>query len=123
MPLETTIDAAAQKLIEAAEKFGPQATDTLLATGRVIAQRDLYLSFLQGGLALSLLTVFLFMTAVIFKRVAEDKDYIPALLGSGFMCCAMAIVLINALFWLCDPVLWVGLSRPEVYLAAKALKL
>lgn len=123
MSLEIAVDAAAQKLIDVVAKVGPQATETLLATGSVLAKRDLYLSFLQGGIALLCLFACGVVIPYLWRRADDEEDFVPVCLFAIVGALVSAFFLINSIFWIADPVLWVGLSHPEVYLAVKALKL
>lgn len=123
MSLETAVDAVAQKLIDVVAKVGPQATETVLATGSVLAKRDLYLSFLQGGISLLFLIVCGVVIPYLWRIADNDEEFVPICLFAIGGALVSAFFLIHSIFWIADPVLWMGLSHPEVYLAVKALKL
>jgi hypothetical protein len=113
--LETVAGEAAEKLMRAVEKYGPQATEITLEVGRVAAIQTI----VTGIAAL--------IAAYVGYRVAkwalaqdwEGVEAIPTGVG-GAIAVAGSIA---GFLHLTNAFAWVGLFRPELYLAAKLLNL
>lgn len=124
---------AAEKMMQVAEKYGPGAVDLTLEVGRIAAAQTI----VPGMIAL-VAAVFLLPKAV--RSLCEANAASAAYYAPGgdraeseaagrawllFWICAVPSVPASLLaaFCLSNAFAWVGLFRPEVYLAAKLLNL
>lgn len=117
-------DKYIEKLSAALVQFGPQAADLALTVGRVGAVNELVSGFAALALAVVLLR---YAVSPLFRKV-RDAGYDDPLdplyfCGSFFLSIVCAALLVGSAMSLTDIYAWVGLWKPEIYLAAKALKL
>lgn len=121
--IDTVISQAADKLIKAVEAYGPQATELVLATGRVAALQEI----VWGAAWLVILVVACAAASVCYRRSAALPKYDDGKIGWALCIagCGIAgsISLIGAIIGLFNVFAWVGMKHPEIYLAAKLLKL
>lgn len=121
--VEQTIVDAADKLVKAVEVYGPKATSLVLETGRMAAMQDLARGFaflVVAGICFSLAVVCFKKAA---KAPAHDDFAVIHFIGMIVSSFALLFSVIGALINLVDVFAWIGLQHPEIYLAAKLLKL
>lgn len=123
MALEQTITEAADKLLHAVEVYGPKATDLVLETGRVAA----FQTIVAGFVFLWMLFLILYCMWCCCLRMQSYKDDNisdgPLAWGAaiGVLGLVGVVCLIGSLINLLNIFAWVGLWRPELYLASRAL--
>jgi hypothetical protein len=123
----SAIDKWAAKISEVAAQYGPQAADLAVEVGRVGAVQHL---LQNAGLVVAGAAVIWFVSRPFARRAAywaEENSIsmyeVPLGLASGLSGAGGLIAIIAGALDLLDPYAWVGLYRPEVFLAAKALGL
>jgi len=134
--LEQTIEVAANQLIKAVETYGPKATDLVLETGRIAAAQSIFYSFLDLIIGATLLVVGMRLAIRWFKTAKEiekeggerfrnDEQFKCQILGgcASIVAVGGAITTFIGVISVCNLWMWVGLWRPEIYLAAKLLNL
>ena len=121
--VEQTIVDAADKLVKAVEVYGPKATSLVLETGRVAAMQDIA----RGFAFLAVACVCFAIAVICVKKSAKltEQDIAEPLYFIGMMVSSFGLLfsVIGALINLVDVFAWIGLQHPEIYLAAKLLKL
>lgn len=112
------------KLQEVITQYGPQAADFVLEVGRLSVIKELAWVIFCILFGIGLLVTLIWTVPSTLKSINED-NLLGIFSGSYSMLAGMSGFLNVAtnLDNLLDPFLWVGLWRPEVYLAAKALGL
>lgn len=116
--LEQIVTQAADKLVQAVEVYGPKATALVLETGRVAALQALTPGFFWLVFSIALLP--LAWRANRKHNNWEDDGWQAAAL----ICVAISVITFGVSYtFLTNWFAWVGLWHPEVYLAAKLLKL
>jgi hypothetical protein len=139
MDLPAGIEAAATKFSEVVATYGPKAAEMTLALGKVAALKDLVTAGVgvAGGGAL-----LIWVTRPLVKmgleevknptgplysyrteREASEGKMILSILGSIASGFSGALLVGINMVSLLNPILWISLARPELYLAAKALNL
>lgn len=114
---EQVVTQAADKLLKAIEAYGPQATQLILETGRIAAMQTLV-----TGAVLFAIGAALAFASVILIRLDDDDSFSISMASVVVPMCAIGCLIVGSIS-LCSVYAWVGLTRPEVYLAAKLLKL
>jgi uncharacterized membrane protein len=126
---DAVISQASEKLIKAVEQYGPHATQLVLETGRVAALQ----SILNGVSVLIFgMLVYFLVVRPSYKKMKSDmggsgdftnSDPLTVLGGVALGSVVTAGSIIFAISHLLNVFAWIGLSRPEIFLAAKLLKL
>lgn len=121
--IEQVVVEAAEKLTNAVNAYGPKATELVLEAGRMAALGDI----VRGAVLLAASVVCFSMVALCLKKsnkLPEYSDLEPiysiATLLLGVIGLFVSVV---AAAYLSDIFAWIGLTHPEIYLAAKLLKL
>ena len=128
MAIDDAVAGAADKLIQAIEKFGPQAVGFSMDLGRIAAVQSLLWGV--ASLAMALLT-WRFAARPLLAKIRSDIgehgeifDTDPiTFFGCGATHVFAGLFLLDAVVKLANIFAWVGLVRPELYLAAHFLKL
>lgn len=132
------IDKFADKLTTIIKDYGPDAMNFALEVGRIGAVKDLLNGVLMVGLGVIAVTIAVKCLSILKKESAnptgEKRSYNEnkemhegicigggvGLVGAGLASIPLLCIGVSTI---ANPFLWVGLFRPEVYLAAKALGL
>lgn len=121
--VEQTIVDAADKLVKAVEVYGPKATSLVLETGRMAAMQDLVTGFAFAAGALIALSAAWISLRRLWKMNAYD-DGVEAFVAASVISVLLGLLTVpTAIVYLTNVFAWVGLNHPEIYLAAKLLKL
>lgn len=122
--MDQVFDKYLEKLSAALEQFGPHSAELAIAVGRIGAAERVLWGFILAALAVALLWGALLPLLRKLRTAQIDDDstavYFAGALIAGTVC---FFLFGQALSNLTDLYAWAGLWRPEVYLAAKALKL
>lgn len=119
--IEQVVVDAADKLMKAVDVYGPKATSLVLETGRIAATQELATGFAFAAVALVALSAAGFC---LFKFLNTERYEDDGWAGGIFVCVGIFLVTaIGAFTFLVNILAWVGLTHPEIYLAAKLLKL
>lgn len=114
------LDKWAQAFAKIAEQYGPRVSELALDTARVAAINSILFNLIWLLCSVGFLLVF-------GKRMVRfAKDYQSSSDGMSWggvfiPLCGATLIAVAALASLINPYLWVGLFRPEVFLAAKAI--
>lgn len=121
--VEQTIVDAADKLIKAVEVYGPKATSLVLETGRVAAMQELVTGFaFAAGALIALSAAWIFLRK--FWKINDYDDGVEAVFAASVISVLLGLLAVpTAVAYLTNVFAWVGLNHPEIYLAAKLLKL
>lgn len=129
-----TIEQMFAKLADVAERYGPHVAELGAAVGRVAAADTIV-----RGIVLLIISLGALGAAVYFgrrakitydaaqlmkeydKKIDAEGSVIPWILCSVVASFAFFLVFVPSVFRLTNIYAWVGIFRPEVYLAARAL--
>lgn len=120
--VEQVVTEASEKLMKVVDAYGPKATELVMETGRIAAIQDL----IWGFTFLLSFGVCVWLTALCIKKERPTYDIdLSILLHMAAMFLGVAALgsFIGAMVNLTYTFAWVGLQHPEIYLAAKLLKL
>lgn len=119
--IEQVVVDAADKLIKAVDVYGPKATSLVLETGRIAAMQELATGFTFAAVALIALSA---AGVCLSKFLKAERYENEGWAASIFACVGIFLVTaLGAFTFLLNILAWVGLHHPEIYLAAKLLKL
>lgn len=130
MAIDDVITKAADQISSAVEKYGPQAVDFSRELGRLAAGQQILFGI--GSLLVAALIYWLIALPLHRKIKADwpegETDVFDAIeppVGIGWFFAHLAVVIfcIGGIYDLLNIFAWVGLWRPEIYLAAKFLRL
>ena len=134
--LEQTVEIAADRLIKAVDAYGPKATELVLETGRIAAAQSIVYSIVSLIIGVVLLVVGTRLAVrwfKTFKEIEKEKGdryhndeefkYVIGTAISSFAVVAGSITTFCGVVSMFNLWMWVGLWRPELYLAVKLLKL
>lgn len=121
--VEQTIVDAADKLVKAVEVYGPKATSLVLETVRVAAMQDIVTGFAFAAGALIALSAAWIFLRKLWKMNAYDDGVEAVFAASVISVLLWLLTVLTAIAYLTSVFAWVGLQHPEIYLAAKLLKL
>lgn len=121
----TALQSIVSELVKVKEQHGEQITTTILETTSLVATNDLIQSFV--GVIFSAVIIWWFLSSI--KNIKPDGMYgetsffqfMKTFFGGviSFFC---FIVFVSSISTLINPVVWKGVSKPEVYLTYQLLK-
>ena len=121
----TALQSIVSELVKVKEQHGEQITTTILETTSLVATNDLIQSVV--GVIFSVVIIWWFLSSI--KNIKEDGMYdepsffqfMKTMFGGfiSFFCFIMFVLSISTLI---NPVVWKGVSKPEVYLTYQLLK-
>ena len=121
----TALQSIVSELVKVKEQHGEQITTTILETTSLVATNDLIQSFV--GVIFSAVIIWWFLSSI--KNIKPDGMYgetsffqfMKTFFGGviSFFCFIMFVSSISTLI---NPVVWKGVSKPEVYLTYQLLK-
>lgn len=121
----TALQSIVSELVKVKEQHGEQITTTILETTSLVATNDLIQSFV--GVVFSVVIIWWFLSSI--KNIKADGMYgepsffqfMKTFFGGviSFFCFIMFVSSISTLI---NPVVWKGVSKPEVYLTYQLLK-
>jgi len=121
----TALQSIVSELVKVKEQHGEQITTTILETTSLVATNDLIQSFV--GVIFSAVIIWWFLSSI--KNIKADGMYgepsffqfMKTFFGGviSFFCFIMFVSSISTLI---NPVVWKGVSKPEVYLTYELLK-
>jgi divalent metal cation (Fe/Co/Zn/Cd) transporter len=121
----TALQSIVSELVKVKEQHGEQITTTILETTSLVATNDLIQSFV--GVIFSAVIIWWFLSSI--KNIKADGMYgepsffqfMKTFFGGviSFFCFIMFVSSISTLI---NPVVWKGVSKPEVYLTYQLLK-
>jgi hypothetical protein len=122
----TALQSIVSELVKVKEQHGEQITTTILETTSLVATNDLIQSFV--GVIFSAVIIWWFLSSI--KNIKADGMYDEAsfpfqlmkTLFGGFISFFCFIILVSSIATLINPVVWKGVSKPEVYLTYQLLK-
>lgn len=122
------IDKWAAKLTNTVEQHGPAAADLAMTLGQIGAFQTIGFGFLKAAIAVGGFIVIRKLALQMAKLADEGTDAgFPLFIGAGVGVVIGGIITIgmtiDATISLTNAYAWVGMFRPEVFLAAKALGL
>jgi uncharacterized membrane protein len=121
----TALQSIVSELVKVKEQHGEQITTTILETTSLVATNDLIQSVF--GVIFSVVIIWWFLSSI--KNIKAEGMYgEPSLFQSmktffggaiSFFC---FIILVSSISTLINPIVWKGVSKPEVYLTYQLLK-
>ena len=121
----TALQSIVSELVKVKEQHGEQITTTILETTSLVATNDLIQSFV--GVIFSAVIIWWFLSSI--KNIKADGMYgepsffqfMKTFFGGviSFFC---FIMFVSSIATLINPIVWKGVSKPEVYLTYKLLK-
>ena len=121
----TALQSIVSELVKVKEQHGEQITTTILETTSLVATNDLIQSVV--GVVFSVVIIWWFLSSI--KNIKADGMYdepsffqfMKTMFGGliSFFCFIMFVSSISTLI---NPVVWKGVSKPEVYLTYQLLK-
>jgi hypothetical protein len=123
--IDQVVSDAADKLIQAIDAYGPKASALVLETGRMAALQEIIVGFTCLVLVGLCIVAIVLGARGVSKALDADRyaePPVPAILVVIAGSIVGAVSLIGALTNLINVIAWVGLTHPEIYLAAKLLR-
>lgn len=121
----TALQSIVSELVKVKEQHGEQITTTILETSSLVATNELIQSVV--GVVFSVVIIRWFLSSI--KNIKEDGMYdepSPFQLFKTFFCGLISffcfIILVSSISTLINPIVWKGVSKPEVYLTYQLLK-
>lgn len=121
----TALQSIVSELVKVKEQHGEQITTTILETTSLVATNDLIQSFV--GVIFSAVIIWWFLSSI--KNIKPDGMYgetsffqfMKTFFGGviSFFC---FIMFVSSIATLINPIVWKGVSKPEVYLTYQLLK-
>ena len=121
----TALQSIVLELAKVKEQHGEQITTTILETTSLVATNDLIQSFV--GVIFSAVIIWWFLSSI--KNIKADGMYgepsffqfMKTFFGGviSFFC---FIMFVSSIATLINPIVWKGVSKPEVYLTYQLLK-
>ena len=121
----TALQSIVSELVKVKEQHGEQITTTILETTSLVATNDLIQSFV--GVIFSVVIIWWFLSSI--KNIKADGMYgepsffqfMKTFFGGviSFFC---FIMFVSSIATLINPIVWKGVSKPEVYLTYQLLK-
>ena len=125
MSAVTALQSIVSELVKVKEQHGEQITTTILETTSLVATNDLIQSFV--GVVFSVVIIWWFLSSI--KNIKADGMYgelsffqfMKTFFGGviSFFC---FIMFVSSIATLINPIVWKGVSKPEVYLTYQLLK-
>jgi len=121
----TALQSIVSELVKVKEQHGEQITTTILETTSLVATNDLIQSFV--GVIFSAVIIWWFLSSI--KNIKADEMYgetsffqfMKTFFG-GVIFFFCFIMFVSSIATLINPVVWKGVSKPEVYLTYQLLK-
>ena len=121
----TALQSIVSELVKVKEQHGEQITTTILETTSLVATNELIQSVV--GVVFSVVIIRWFLLSI--KNIKEDGmygaesffEFMKTLFGS-FICFFCFFMFVSCISTLINPVVWKGVSKPEVYLTYQLLK-
>jgi hypothetical protein len=121
----TALQSIVSELVKVKEQHGEQITTTILETTSLVATNELIQSVV--GVVFSVVIIRWFLLSI--KNIKEDGmygaesffEFMKTLFG-GFISFFCFIMFVSCISTLINPVVWKGVSKPEVYLTYQLLK-
>jgi hypothetical protein len=119
------LQSIVSELVKVKEQHGEQITTTILETTSLVATNELIQSVV--GVVFSVVIIRWFLLSI--KNIKEDGmygaesffEFMKTLFG-GFISFFCFIMFVSCISTLINPVVWKGVSKPEVYLTYQLLK-
>jgi len=121
----TALQSIVSELVKVKEQHDEQITTTILETTSLVATNDLIQSFV--GVIFSAVIIWWFLSSI--KNIKPDGMYgetsffqfMKTFFGGviSFFC---FILFVSSIATLINPIVWKGVSKPEVYLTYQLLK-
>lgn len=121
----TALQSIVSELVKVKEQHGEQITTTILETTSLVATNDLIQSVV--GVIFSAVIIWWFLSSI--KNIKADGMYgepsffqfMKTFFGGliSFFC---FIMFVSSIATLINPIVWKGVSKPEVYLTYQLLK-
>ena len=121
----TALQSIVSELVKVKEQHGEQITTTILETTSLVATNDLIQSVV--GVIFSVVIIWWFLSSI--KNIKADGMYgepsffqfMKTFFGGliSFFC---FIMFVSSIATLINPIVWKGVSKPEVYLTYQLLK-
>jgi divalent metal cation (Fe/Co/Zn/Cd) transporter len=121
----TALQSIVSELVKVKEQHGEQITTTILETISLVATNDLIQSVV--GVVFSVVIIWWFLSSI--KNIKADgmygessfSEFVKTVFGGSisFFC---FFILVSSISILINPVVWKGVSKPEVYLTYQLLK-
>jgi len=121
----TALQSIVSELVKVKEQHGEKITTTILETTSLVATNDLIQSFV--GVIFSAVIIWWFLSSI--KNIKADGMYgepsffqfMKTFFGGviSFFC---FIMFVSSIATLINPIVWKGVSKPEVYLTYQLLK-
>lgn len=121
----TALQSIVSELVKVKEQHGEQITTTILETTSLVATNELIQSVV--GVVFSVVIIRWFLLSI--KNIKEDGmygaesffEFMKTMFG-GFISFFCFIMFVSCISTLINPVVWKGVSKPEVYLTYQLLK-
>ena len=121
----TALQSIVSELVKVKEQHGEQITTTILETTSLVATNDLIQSFV--GVIFSAVIIWWFLSSI--KNIKADEMYgetsffqaMKTMFGVVISLFCF-IMFVSSIATLINPIVWKGVSKPEVYLTYQLLK-
>lgn len=121
----TALQSIVSELVKVKEQHGEQITTTILETTSLVATNDLIQSVV--GVVFSVVIIWWFLSSI--KNIKPDEmhsdqasiQFMKTFFGV-FISIFCFIILVSSIGTLINPIVWKGVSKPEVYLTYQLLK-
>jgi len=121
----TALQSIVSELVKVKEKHGEQITTTILETTSLVATNDLIQSVV--GVIFSVVIIWWFLSSI--KNIKADGMYgepsffqVMKTFFGGVISFFCFIMFVSSIATLINPIVWKGVSKPEVYLTYQLLK-
>lgn len=121
----TALQSIVSELVKVKEQHGEQITTTILETTSLVATNDLIQSFV--GVIFSVVIIWWFLSSI--KNIKADGMYgepsffqVMKTFFGGVISFFCFIMFVSSIATLINPIVWKGVSKPEVYLTYQLLK-
>ena len=121
----TALQSIVSELVKVKEQHGEQITTTILETTSLVATNDLIQSVV--GVVFSVVIIWWFLSSI--KNIKADGMYdepslfqVMKTVFGGFISFFCFIMFVSSIATLINPIVWKGVSKPEVYLTYQLLK-
>jgi len=121
----TALQSIVSELVKVKEQHGEQITTTILETTSLVATNDLIQSVV--GVIFSVVIIWWFLSSI--KNIKADGMYgepsffqVMKTFFGGVISFFCFIMFVSSIATLINPIVWKGVSKPEVYLTYQLLK-
>ena len=119
----TALQSIVSELVKVKEQHGEQITTTILETTSLVATNDLIQSVV--GVVFSVVIIWWFLSSIKNIKVDgmyDEPSFIMKTFFGGVISFFCFIILVSSIATLINPIVWKGVSKPEVYLTYQLLK-